>query len=124
MKYISEDKRIFDTAEACMTYEITLTLKQTVKLYNSDYDEITDYENLNWGDGNEISYIKIIDAENLAKKLKHIENTNDIDLPINDLYDLIYSGIDIINNDIYMRNYDGDFVNITLTVMFINAIRR
>ena len=107
-----------------MTYEITLTLKQTVKLYNSDYDEITDYENLNWGDGNEISYIKIIDAENLAKKLKHIENTNDIDLPINDLYDLIYSGIDIINNDIYMRNYDGDFVNITLTVMFINAIRR
>lgn len=113
MKYISEDKKIFDTAEECLTHEITLTLKQIVKLYNSNCDEITDYEDLNW---NEISYIKIIDAESFVKQLKHIENTNDIeiDLPLDILYDLIYDGIDIIDNNIYMQNYDGDFVNITL----------
>lgn len=112
MKYISDDKKIFNTAEECLTHEITLTLKQTVKLYNSDYDEITNYENLNWGE--EINYIKIIDAENFVEQLNHIENTNDIDLPLDDLYDLINSGIDIINNNIYMQNYYGDFVNITL----------
>ena len=44
MKYMSDDKQIFDTKEDCLAYEITLKLKEYCKLYKDSFEEITDYE--------------------------------------------------------------------------------
>lgn len=116
MKYISEDKRIFDTAEECLTHEITLELKESCKLYDNNLDEITNYANLAYID---IKIIKVIDAEKFMTALDEIaDNTNDIDLYLDDFYELIDDrGTDlIINNHCYVRTYNAEYLDITTAI--------
>ena len=114
MKYISEDKKVFDSMEACMAYEATINLKKCCKLYEDSFDEITDYEELGFST---LTYIKIINAEKFVKELAKLEDTiDDTGLYLDDLFDLEGSLCDLVDKHIYAQNYNGDWFDITLAI--------
>lgn len=120
MKYISDDKRIFDTMEECLVYEITSKLKKYCKLYEDSFDEITDYEDLGFSAP---AYVKIINANKFVEELSEIENNdniNDTDLCLDDLFNLADSSCDLIDGHIYAQNYNGDWFDINLANEMIN----
>lgn len=112
MRYISEDKRIFDSMEACIAYEATMNLRTCCKLYEDSFDEITDYEELGFS---ALAYIKIIDADKFVKEVAKAEDIIDnTGLYLDDLFDLEGSLCDLVNGHIYAQNYNGDWFDITL----------
>lgn len=120
MKYISDDKRIFDTKEECLVYEITSKLKKCCKLYEDSFDEIIDYEDLGFS---ALAYVKIINANKFVEELSKIEdnnNINDTDLYLDELFDLADSPYDLIDGHIYSQNYNGDWFDISLAEERIN----
>lgn len=118
MKYMSDDKQIFDTKEDCLVYESTLKLKEYCKLYKDSFDEITDYRELGFS---ALAYIKIIDADKFVKELAKIEdNVDDTGLYLDDLFNLADSFYDLIDGHIYSQNYNGDWFDIALAEERIN----
>ena len=118
MKYMSDDKQIFDTKGDCLAHEITLKLKEYCKLYKDSFDEITDYEELGFS---ALAYVKIIDADKFVKELAKIEdNIDDIGLCLDDLFDLEGSLCDLVDGHIYSQNYNGDWFDISLAEERIN----
>lgn len=116
MKYISDDKKIFDTKEDCLAYEITLKLKEYCKLYKDSFDEITDYGELGFS---ALAYVKIIDADKFVKELAKIEdNVDDTGLCLDDLFNL--AEYDLVDGHIYSQNYNGDWFDISLAEEIIN----
>ena len=116
MKYMSDDKQIFDTKEECLEYEITLKLKEYCKLYEDSFDEITDYEELG---SSELAYVKIINADKFVKELAKIEdNVDDTSLYLDDLFNL--AEYDLVDGHIYSQNYNGDWFDISLAEETIN----
>lgn len=116
MKYISDDKKIFDTMEDCMTYEITLKLKEYCKLYKDSFEEITDYGELGFFTP---IYVKIIDADKFVKELAKIEDiVDDTGLCLDDLFNL--AEYDLVDGHIYSQNYNGDWFDISLAEERIN----
>lgn len=118
MKYISDDKRIFDTMKECLVYEITSKLKKYCKLYEDSFDEITDYEDLGFS---ALAYVKIINANKFVEELSEIENNdniNDTDLCLDDLFNI--AEYDLVDGHIYSQNYNGDWFDISLAEEMIN----
>lgn len=116
MKYMSDDKQIFDTKEDCLVYETTLKLKKYCKLYKDSFDEITDYEELGFS---ALAYVKIIDADKFVKELAKIEDkVDDTGLCLDDLFDL--AEYDLVDGHIYSQNYNGDWFDISLAEERIN----
>ena len=116
MKYMSDDKQIFDTKEDCLAYEITLKLKEYCKLYKDSFDEITDYEELGFS---ALAYVKIIEADKFVKELAKIEDiVDDTGLYLDDLFDL--AEYDLVDGHIYSQNYNGDWFDISLAEEIIN----
>lgn len=116
MKYISDDKQIFDTMEECLAYEITLKLKKYCKLYEDSFDEITDYGELGFS---ALAYVKIINADKFVKELAKIEDkVDDTGLCLDDLFNL--AEYDLVDDHIYSQNYNGDWFDISLAEEIIN----
>ena len=116
MKYMSDNKQIFDTMEECLVHEITLKLKEYCKLYKDSFEEITDYEELGFS---ALAYVKIINADKFVKELAKIEdNVNDTGLYLDDLFDL--AEYDLVDDHIYSQNYNGDWFDISLAEEIIN----
>ena len=116
MKYMSDDKQIFDTKEDCLAYETALKLKKYCKLYKDSFDEITDYEELGFS---ALAYVKIIDADKFVKELAKIEDkVDDTGLCLDDLFDL--AEYDLVDGHIYSQNYNGDWFDISLAEERIN----
>lgn len=116
MKYMSDDKQIFDTEEECLEYEITLKLKEYCKLYKDSFDEITDYGELGFS---ALAYVKIIDTDKFVEELAKIEdNIDDTGLCLDDLFNL--TEYDLVDGHIYSQNYNGDWFDINLAEEIIN----
>ena len=116
MKYISDDKQIFNTKENCLAHEIALKLKKYCRLYKDSFEEITDYGELGFS---ALAYVKIINADKFVKELAKIEdNIDDMGLYLDDLFNL--AEYDLVDGHIYSQNYNGDWFDISLAEERIN----